>query len=523
MRFIITLSLLAGCLTTEPIPDASLPSDAWVPPQSPQVRAWKITDHLGREWESDRAPRRPRIVLEMNTRMHTSDDPIEDGLFVIDASDTSLESLRDDLERKPVRVAHTRALVQFTVAPDGRTLELETTTLELGRNYLIALAPWAQSVDGEAFDSVFVQRFTVRRSNAGAVVVDAWPAPGAAGVDSEIPFAAIRFDDEVEGIEAISFEGPDGAVHTEHERVACAELGWDEGECVMLRWEGELRPDQRYTWTVTDWVRDRGGAPVGPWAGDFETSTATPLSLMPQPCALDEVETDIGCVFTNDSSADIRLVASAPFRAFVALGDRYARGVAPRGELTLSLDGLVADQEHVGTLRLEGYTQTRTFEVVARTTTPLPAITISEVRADPRGPEPHQEYVELVNFGAVPVSLQDYRIADRADREGDVLGATVLPPQGRALIVAPTFVPDHADDPAVPPGTLLVRLDGSIASGGLSNAGEPVYLRDPEGRRVSMVPAMESPGAGLCWARVDHSRRGEPNRFVARECRPGLP
>ena len=359
--------------------------------------------------------------------------------------------------------------------------------------------------------------------DAGAVVVDAWPAPGAAGVDHAIPFAAIRFDDEVEGIEAIAFEGPEGAVHTVKERVACAELGWDAGECVVLRWEGELHPDREYRWTVTDWVKDRGGAPVGPWTGRFETSTSTPIELVPHACALDEHVLGTTCVFADDSSVELRIAASAPFRAFVELDGRFARGVAPRGELTLGLDGLAADTELRGTLRLEGYTDTRVEPIIVRTTPPLPAITISEVRADPRGPEPHQEYVELVNFGAVPLSLQDHRIADRADREGDAIGPATLPPRGRVLLVAPTFDAEHPDDPAVPPGTPLLRLEGSIASGGLSNAGEPLYLRDPEGRRLSMVPALASPGAGRCWARVDDSRSGDPARFVARECRPGLP
>lgn len=522
MRIIVTLPLLLCCLSTDPIPDVGVRVDAWIEPETPRVLDWRVTDHLGREWVADRAPRRPRIEIELSAILAATGDRIEDGVLVIDAEDTDEDTLREDLERKPLRVAHERAMVDFIVRGE-RTLEIETETLETGHAYLVAIAPWARSTEGMKMDESFVARFEVRASNAGAVVVDAWPAPGAAGVDQAIPFAAIRFDDEVDGIEAITFEGPDGAVHTTKERVPCAEIGWEDGECVALRWDGELRPDREYTWTVTDYVRDRGGAPVGPWTGRFETSTATPLTTIAHECAIDELPVGDVCAFTDDSALELRVIGSAPFRAFLELEGRFARGVAPRGEVALQLRGLPADARLRGTLRLEGYTQTHVEPIEVSTTPILAAITISEVRADPRGPEPHQEYVELVNFGAVPVSLQDHRIADRADREGDVMGPATIPPRGRALVVAPTFTPDHPDDPPVPPGTILIRLDGSIASGGLSNAGEPVYLRDPEGRRLSMVPAMASPGAGTCWARVDESRVGDRARFVARECRPGLP
>ena len=521
MRFIVILPLL-GCLAVDAIPDAPPTPDAYVEPRAPRVLAWRVTDHLGREWLATRAPRRPRIVIELSAELALHGDRVEDGVLVLDASETDLETLSEDLERKPLRVAHERALVDYAIRGDS-TLEIETETLQLASSYLVAIAPWARSTDDVAMDAPFVAELTVRASGAGAVVVDAWPAPGAAGVDPALPFAAIRFDDEVEGIEAITFEGPDGAVHTAKERVACADVGWEDGECVLVRWDGQLRPEREYAWTVTDWVVDRGGAPVGPWTGRFRTSTSTPLELVGHACAIDALEVGSVCVVADDSSITLDVVASAPFRGFVELEGWSARGVATRGELSTILRGLPADTELTGTLRLEGYAQTYIEPLTVRTTAPLPAITISEVRADPRGPEPHQEYVELVNFGAVPVSLQDYRIADRSDREGDVLGPSIVPPGGRALVVAPTFVADHPDDPPVPPGTPLIRLDGSIASGGLSNAGEPVILRDPTGRRISRVPALASPGPGMCWTRVDESRLGDPQRFVARACRPGAP
>jgi hypothetical protein len=104
----------------------------------------------------------------------------------------------------------------------------------------------------------------------------------------------------------------------------------------------------------------------------------------------------------------------------------------------------------------------------------LPAVAITEVLANPAGPEPGQEYVELLNLGGEPVALAGLRIED--SKGGDDLPEGSLAGGGYALIVPSTYVPGQAGDPAPRAGTLLVRVDARIGSDGLSNGGEAIRL-----------------------------------------------
>jgi hypothetical protein len=104
----------------------------------------------------------------------------------------------------------------------------------------------------------------------------------------------------------------------------------------------------------------------------------------------------------------------------------------------------------------------------------LPPLAITEVLANPAGPEPGQEYVELRNLGGDPVPLAGLRIED--SRGGDDLPSETLLGGGYALIVTSAYVAGQAGDPAPRAGTLLVRVDARIGSDGLSNGGEAVRL-----------------------------------------------
>ena len=238
-------------------------------------------------------------------------------------------------------------------------------------------------------------------------------------------------------------------------------------------------------------------------------------------CALDEEPTEVGCLFVDDEAVSLHVDAGEPVRIRWTLGDTVLHEVAPRGSATLVLGDLEAATAYAANLELEG-----TSGAVARwslpitTHEPLATLSIVEVRADPRGPEPTQEYVEVLNFGAVPIPLDGFTLSDRADAAGDVLTGTVAPGE-RVLVVADRFDPEDPNDPAVPPGVRLVRVEGPIASGGISNAGEPLFLRDPEGRRVSAAPA-EPSEPGVCLVRTGASMRGARG-FTRAVCTPGVP
>jgi len=119
---------------------------------------------------------------------------------------------------------------------------------------------------------------------------------------------------------------------------------------------------------------------------------------------------------------------------------------------------------------------------VAIVTPNRPPLVISEVLANPAGSEYTQEFVELVNVGAEPLSLAGLFIEDSSG--SDPLGAAMLTPGQRALIVAAGYLPDEGSDPAPSPSALLVRVEGRIGRDGLTNTGETVTLKTADGRIV---------------------------------------
>jgi hypothetical protein len=106
----------------------------------------------------------------------------------------------------------------------------------------------------------------------------------------------------------------------------------------------------------------------------------------------------------------------------------------------------------------------------------IPPIAITEVLANPAGPEPAQEYVELRNIGEADIDVAGAALAIQDSRGSDMLPAGTLVSGGYALVVTSAYDPSSGSDPAPRPGTLLLRVDTRIGADGLSNAGEVVRL-----------------------------------------------
>jgi hypothetical protein len=286
-------------------------------------------------------------------------------------------------------------------------------------------------------------------------------------------------------------------------------------------------PASTYRISVDESFRDPTGAPVGPFTAELTTAAGAvdPVDFVNGECGLDEFAAGPACVFVDDQSVMIRVSASGPARFFVDGGGMRRGAVSPRGAAQFVVDGLAADEEVALTLSLvdlAGHESRRTLRT--RTTPTLPPIAIVAVCSDPVGPEPAQEYVELLNSGAMPIDLAGFALADREDRIGDIVSRTsIVPAGGRALLVSDAFDPMHPEGPAVPAGVPLVRIGTSLGSGGLSNAGEALSLRDPTGQRVSAAPALAT-GAGRCLVRTSTDlRRGDVEAFEVGVCTPGRP
>jgi hypothetical protein len=128
----------------------------------------------------------------------------------------------------------------------------------------------------------------------------------------------------------------------------------------------------------------------------------------------------------------------------------------------------------------------------------MPHVVINEVLADPRGPEPAQEWVELYNDGLEQAVIGGWTFEDSG---GSVaLDAIPIPVGTYLLLVREDFDPVSDADVPPPEGAPLFRVAG-LGKNGLSNTGEQLTLRDASGRLVSRFPALPKPKAGVSVAR----------------------
>lgn len=129
----------------------------------------------------------------------------------------------------------------------------------------------------------------------------------------------------------------------------------------------------------------------------------------------------------------------------------------------------------------------------------MPHLILNEVLANPLGPEPQQEWVEILNDGTIPAELGGHVLIDVGGET--ILPPGEIPPGGFALIVNPLFIAEDGVDPAPDPGAILFRVD-KLGHGGLSNSGEPLSLRDPNGVVISRSPVGPKTKAGMSLARI---------------------
>lgn len=236
-----------------------------------------------------------------------------------------------------------------------------------------------------------------------------------------------------------------------------------------------------------------GGVALNP--APLENASTAALEL--PDCGAGEVRFGPGCAEPQDDRVVVRAPDAPLFWSVVSggsmtlhpsdAGARFVvRGLEPSS--TWAFD--------VTTVDLGGRERHSSVQLPAAPVTPH--VVINEVLANPLGPEPTEEWVELVNDGSTAVGLAGWVLSD-------VGGSTTLPahwlqPGAFALVVRDDFVPDDGLDPAPEPGVALLRVP-SIGSHGLSNAGEPLKLVDPSGQVRSRFPAVPKPRAGISVAR----------------------
>lgn len=277
-----------------------------------------------------------------------------------------------------------------------------------------------------------------------------------------------------------------------------------------------------------DTLRDWTGAWVGEWFTDFRVveGTPDPATFLPMECAVHERAVEVGCLHIDDRSIEVRFRANGTVRAWLQVGEQRVGMLAASGGGRLRVGGLDSGSrvhsrffwqsldEHIGV-----HPSTVLIEE------PMAPLYITEVLADAVGDDSAGEFIEVWNAGMESLDLSGMRLSDDPNASGDRLPAGwALGAGERALLVGENF---DAVQAGIPPATLLIRLDGPLASGGISNAGEALFLWAADGRLLSAAPPLPRTVPGRCAQRATpDGRDGRVGSFGYDErgsCTPGFP
>jgi hypothetical protein len=482
----------------------------------------RVTDWDGAPATQDRLPRRPRLYVSHPRGLALAQDAL---LLLQGSGDAALDAA---LQRAPLRAEYRdrRVSAELETAP-GAAAIVPTAALLPGARYTLAIAGWARSASGGTLGAAAPAHFalwTAVDAEAGASVVESWPADGAVQVGTNLESVVIGLDGRVEHADdGVWLEDADGwAVPAELSSGPCADIAPEHVApyCVRIALHDRLAPGTEHTIAVGTQALDAHGAPVGPWRASFQTASGsdlTPPQAVPHSCAVDEQALPVGCALIDDTSVTLRVQTDEAATAVLLSEEAQASALGPGAELTLRLDGLEPDRELHALLRLRDSSGNQAeHALVLRTLPALPTLSIVEVRADPRGPEPQQELVELLNYGTRSADLLGFSLDDRADARSMPIARSVeVAPQTRVLLVADDFDASDTRDVVPAPGALLVRVGRALAGTGLSNAGARLFLRDVQGHRVSAAPATPSSRPGVCLVRTSTDMRdGSPGAFA---------
>jgi hypothetical protein len=162
--------------------------------------------------------------------------------------------------------------------------------------------------------------------------------------------------------------------------------------------------------------------------------------------------------------------------------------------------------------------ETYTGKALVRSSRVTTHVVINEVMANPKGSEPAQEWVELYNDGTTAVDLAGFSLEDGSSEVE--LPRHVLPPATYTLVVNTGFAENSGVDIPILPDAALIRVPQLFRSG-ISNSGETLVLRAPEGAVVSRFAAMASTTPGTSLARRSPESVDEGNESFAFHGEPG--
>ena len=268
---------------------------------------------------------------------------------------------------------------------------------------------------------------------------------------------------------------------------------------------------------------------------DAELSDDAPCSIVPlalEPtasCGAYETLLDDVCIASSGGHASLRFVTNASCKAEVVCQESIA---SPRmfwekeRDFTRDHHVVVRDLPQDWTLLCDLFCWcpfADDLEILRTVDVYVPrdfGLVITEVFINPNGPEPDQEFVEIMNTARTALDIGGWRLADSPppacegpedcaailEGYGDVIpDDTVIGPAEPVLLVSSKFNRADPFDAMPPEDCTLISLDASLADRGLRNTGgEPVYVVDPGGNVAALYPnALGAPDQGVSIERVN--------------------
>ena len=447
-------------------------------------------------------PRRPRIQL-IESDASTSLDPR--GVFLF--SGRADENLDDDLREPPLRSqALKRILAYDWQQEEGLWTFTPRRHLPPASSLVFALSAWARPAK-QRQGLPWTQGLGTAAEGGGATLIASWPAEGSSGVPRNLPALTLIADGDLElhDDDLLFQERGEPPLPLRLNAQGCNEALPEARRCWSAELGAPLEGDRVYVLSLKESARDATGAPLQPWSLRFRSAPVasnSPPRVVALACESDERSVEGLCIAADDQGLSLRVQVerAAEIRAQAA-GSRDAVYTVD-GRASLRLSALPPGSLipwRIDVVDLAG--QLRRIEGRTFTESALLPLSIHAVQSDPAGPDPDQEYVELHNFGHEALALTGCVLAVQGTPRGEVIEESFwLAPGGRVRLVSPHFDPHEVNAP-LPPGVALLRMKGPLGKGGLPKGGVQLYLRDPQGRRLSGAPALAGPEEGGCILR----------------------
>ncbi|MGE3670361.1 MAG: lamin tail domain-containing protein [Polyangiaceae bacterium] len=230
------------------------------------------------------------------------------------------------------------------------------------------------------------------------------------------------------------------------------------------------------------------------WLPATRLERVEPVERAPLECAAGERATADGCLRIGDTYVALRKP-----REVLWMLELDGRVSEPESGEFLVISGLSPGTRHAYTLTSLDYTGEALRDAAElETLAARGQVVLTEVLANPNGPEPAQEWIELFNAGSRDVVLEGYSLEDGAGRIE--LPFARLSPGEYALLVTPEYDRAYPFDLSPSKEAQLIVVE-QLGKSGLSNSGEPLILRDTAGTLVSAIPPLKHDKAGYSVAR----------------------